>query len=132
MDDRLQEVSRALGLNQQERALYARHLRNSQGGGVKNSDGSLSTIRSITIEEDGKHYVLPTVWDGKILSGEEAVRRAAKEGLEKFPSYGSNDEALSRYEAMHKFMEEEQMERRRKKLQENTIMGNPDARTIVE
>jgi hypothetical protein len=41
---------------------------------VKNKDGSISTVRSITIEEDGRYIVIPTVtpW-GEIISDKEAV-----------------------------------------------------------
>lgn len=41
---------------------------------VQNPDGSVSTVRSITIEQDGRHYVIPTVSDdGQVLSDEAAV-----------------------------------------------------------
>lgn len=41
---------------------------------VKNKDGSVSTVRSIGVESDGKHYVIPTVAEtGVILSDEEAI-----------------------------------------------------------
>lgn len=41
---------------------------------VKNDDGTYSTIRSITINEDGKEVLIPTVHNGKILSNEEAIK----------------------------------------------------------
>jgi hypothetical protein len=41
---------------------------------VKNADGSVSTVRSIGVEMDGKTYLLPTVTDdGRIVSDDEAV-----------------------------------------------------------
>lgn len=41
---------------------------------VKNKDGSISTVRSITVEADGKHFVIPTVAEtGVILTDEEAI-----------------------------------------------------------
>jgi hypothetical protein len=41
---------------------------------VKNKDGSISTIRSITVESDGNHYVIPTVAEtGVVLKDEEAI-----------------------------------------------------------
>jgi hypothetical protein len=41
---------------------------------VKNKDGSISTVRSITIEEDGRYIVIPTVtpW-GEVISDKEAI-----------------------------------------------------------
>lgn len=40
---------------------------------MHNSDGSFSTERSITIDQDGKFYVIPTIVDGKQRPMKEAV-----------------------------------------------------------
>lgn len=93
-------------LNPQEQNLYQMHLENLHGpGGVTNPDGSRSTLFQTTIEMDGKTYVLPTVWGGKIVSPDNAVQFARQYGLEKFPTYGSVDEAEARYQQMHQYME---------------------------
>lgn len=50
---------------------------NALGGGrpvIRNPDGSVSTERTITIEVDGRHVLLPTIVDGKQRSESEAVQ----------------------------------------------------------
>lgn len=42
---------------------------------VRNADGSISTVRSITVEFDGRFYLLPTVSpDGRVLSSDDAIQ----------------------------------------------------------
>ena len=82
------------------------HLTNLYGkGGVNNPDGSRSTLYQMTAEINGKTYVLPTVWNGQILSPQQALQQAQQYGLDKFPSYGSEQEAEARYQQMHNYME---------------------------
>ena len=100
----------ALKLTPEEQALYQRHLDNLSAGGVKNADGSTSTLYQTSFEQNGKTYNIPTVWkmaDGKpvIVPPQQAIKLANMEGLDKFPSYPSNEAAEARYDAMHQFME---------------------------
>lgn len=48
---------------------------------VRHADGSISTVRSISVEMDGKEYLIPTVSeDGKVLSEDDAVKQFKKTG----------------------------------------------------
>jgi hypothetical protein len=64
---------------------------------VKNKDGSISTVRSISVEIEGKHYLIPTVAaDGSgILSNADAVKqfKATGQHLGMF----SSDDAADTY-----------------------------------
>lgn len=105
-------ANKDMKLTPQERALYQRHLDNLGSGGVKNADGSTSTLFQMSFEQNGKTYNIPTVWknaDGKpeIVPPDEAIKRANAEGIDKFPSYGSNDDAEKRYGQMHDYMEKD-------------------------
>lgn len=67
-----------------------------------NSDGSISTVRSITITDDkGRAYLLPTVIDNRVVSDAEAIKHFQQTGqhLGVFP----NEKKADRYaEALHK------------------------------
>jgi hypothetical protein len=101
-------ADKELNLTPEEKALYERHLTNLSGsGGVDNPNGSRSTLFQASIEHDGRTYNIPTVWDGKILPINDALKRVEAEGWNKFPSYDSEDEAEARYGKMHDFMEKD-------------------------
>ena len=96
------------GLTQEEQGLYDRHLKNLYGpDGVTNQDGSRSTLFATSVDVDGKTYMIPTVWGGKVLPADQALERAKKEGLDKFPSYASSQEANDRYSIMHRYMDKD-------------------------
>lgn len=40
---------------------------------IQNPDGSISTERTITVEVDGKYYLIPTIVNGKILDPKKAI-----------------------------------------------------------
>ena len=53
----------------------------NDGSAIQNEDGSISTVRGTIVNMDGKETLIPTVWDGKILSTEDAVKRAKESGI---------------------------------------------------
>lgn len=103
--DNLAAADADMKLTPQERALYEHHLGNVAKGGVRNSDGSVSTLLQMTVEHDGKIYSVPTVWDNKKLTQDEAIARVEKAGWDKFPSYVSEAEAQARYDKLHTYLE---------------------------
>lgn len=52
------------------------------GNSVENEDGSLSTVKTLIVEIDGREVLIPTVWDGEILEDEAAINRAIESGIE--------------------------------------------------
>lgn len=104
----LARAKTSLQLTPQEENLYYHHLGNLHGGGaVTNPDGTISTLYSITENIGGREYTLPSVWDGKILDRDAAISRAQQSGLQNFPSYATPAEAMSRYEQMHKYFDQD-------------------------
>ena len=97
-----------MGLTEQERRLVAHHaqnVRNIGSGGVRNPDGSISTVRQAVVTGPiGRFYSIPTVWNGKILDEREAVKMATRFGWDKWPSYATPEEADQRYFLMHNFL----------------------------
>lgn len=96
-----------LKLTPQELNLYNHHLDELNKGGVENPDGSISTLKQITVEVDGQHYNIPTIWDGKEVSTEEAIKRAEEKGWDYWPNYHSDEAAQYRYNQMHEYMDKE-------------------------
>jgi hypothetical protein len=124
----LPAAQQALSLSPQETALYQMHLQNLTGpGGVDNPpdatnpQGSRSTLYQAVQEHAGKFYSIPTVWNGKRevepytksdgsvmdVPNQTALDNVSKTGWDKFPSYATPDEADARYEAMHKFIDQD-------------------------
>jgi len=65
---------------------------------IQNEDGSVSSIRSISVEDerlnDGKPTLIPSIWEGKQLSAGAAVGRAVDSAIE-WPSYDTNEQATA-------------------------------------
>lgn len=71
-----------------------------EAGYVKNSDGSVSTIRTIHFEEDGKYILIPTVFGDKILSDKDAIDVYHKTGFS-FGEFKTSAEAEKAAKKLH-------------------------------
>lgn len=67
---------------------------------AKNPDGSISTVRSITVGFDDKTYVLPTVVNGRVVSDQEAIAHFRKTG-EHLGAFNSPPEAEAYSQRLH-------------------------------
>ena len=68
---------------------------------VKNKDGSISTVRSMSINIDGKEVLIPTVSDdGRIMEDEEAIDMFRRTGRH-LGIFSSPEEASSYAEQLH-------------------------------
>ncbi|MBO9099441.1 transglycosylase SLT domain-containing protein [Rhizobium sp. K1/93] len=68
---------------------------------VKNPDGSISTVRSISIEQDGKEVLIPTVSpDGRVLTNEDAVKLYRQTG-QNLGVFDGQDNADAYAESLH-------------------------------
>jgi hypothetical protein len=45
-----------------------------------NADGSYSTVRSISVDQDGRSYLIPTVVGGQVVSNDDAIRHFQQTG----------------------------------------------------
>jgi spore germination cell wall hydrolase CwlJ-like protein len=68
---------------------------------VKNGDGSISTIRSMSFEEDGKEVLIPTVVNGKVVSAKEAIDHYRETG-EFLGKFKTPDDATAYGQWLHK------------------------------
>lgn len=111
-----------LKLTPQEQHIYNHHRANLDKGGVPHPDGSISSFLNFTTGIEGRQYVLPQVWDNQILPEDQAVERAKAEGLDKWPTYPTWQDAESRYNQIHSYMERDTSDR----LNRKNPIGQPD------
>jgi hypothetical protein len=60
---------------------------------VTQPDGKTANVKLSTMESDGKHYAIPTMWDGKEHNAPEAWQRAVAYGLDYFGPFKTDAEA---------------------------------------
>lgn len=72
---------------------------------VRNKDGTISTVRSMGVNMDGKEYLIPTVSDdGRVMSDKEAVDTFRKTGRH-LGAYDSVESSNAAAEAIHRDQE---------------------------
>jgi hypothetical protein len=68
---------------------------------VKNDDGSISTVRTISVGVDGGEVLIPTAIGGRVVSDEEAIAHYKETG-ENFGTFSTAEEATAYAEALHR------------------------------
>lgn len=97
---------------------------------LKNADGSISTVRSISVNIDGKEVLLPTVSeDGKILSNSEAVAQYQKTGKH-LGIFDSPDAATAYAQQLHESQARSLMPQTDKHV--NAALGDEDYQQLMK
>jgi hypothetical protein len=69
---------------------------------VPNADGSVSTVRTMSIGTDQGEVLIPTVINGRVVSDDEAIRHFEQTG-ENFGTFRTPDEATAYANALHDY-----------------------------
>ena len=81
------------------------HYKNlAQGKAVQHEDGTVSTVYTIQEDIDGVPTLIPTVWDGQILSNDAAIQRAIASG-KNWPTASTHDELIEYDKKLHENMQ---------------------------
>lgn len=81
--DKLMAEGGNVGKVLEDNPIWQHHMSNVKSGKtVKNKDGSVSTVRTIIMGDGQYEYLIPTVWDSKILSNEDAWKKAMSSGID--------------------------------------------------
>ena len=71
------------------------------------STGQSSNVLTTTVEFDGRHFVIPQMVDGEVLSMDEAIGVARQKGLDKYPNFESAEAADSYSQYIHDKVDED-------------------------
>lgn len=58
------------------------HYENIVNGDTSNAGGKVATVKTMIVDIDGQHTLIPSVWDGEVLSKEAATKRAIDSGVD--------------------------------------------------
>jgi hypothetical protein len=64
---------------------------------LRDKNGKTTTVRTVIVGDGEREYLIPTLWDGKILSEEEALKRALESGTD-WPSAPAGAAGVARLE----------------------------------
>jgi len=88
------------GLSTEDNPIVLHHLRNiAEQKTSTNESGELQTVFTAIVQIDGNEVLIPTVWDGAVLTEENAIKRAIASGIE-WPSEPISDTAVRTLERL--------------------------------
>lgn len=112
--------------------LEAGNLDLSRRPEVKNKDGSISTVRSMSVGIDGKEYLIPTVsTDGKLLTEDEAVELFRKTG-EHLGVFDTPEHATAYARQLHKDQEKLLIDKKAKEAGKRAVTAAKTVDNIIQ
>ncbi|EQY98883.1 hypothetical protein G967_02551 [Escherichia coli UMEA 3329-1] len=94
---------------------------------VKNSDGSISTVRSMSTNIDGREVLIPTVSDdGRIMSDDEAIDNFMRTGKH-LGMFDNPDDATAYAESLHNQQADEYLPRKNQATQQPVQQSTQEA-----
>lgn len=73
---------------------------------MRNPDGTVSTVRTISIGTENGEVLIPTVINGRVVSDREAIEHYRRTG-ENFGTFRTPDEATAYAEQLHRNHEQQ-------------------------